>query len=385
VTKSDIAPAAYAGLHRDIADVLTSTRAAAARSVNALMTATYWEIGRRIVEFEQGGEGRAAYGEALIRRLGADLSQRFGRGFGWRNLAQMRAFYLAWPAEQIVQTLSAQSSSSPIVPTPSANSAARAVSGVPLRAVLEPAALAQAFPLPWSAYVRLLSVKTAAARAFYETEALREGWSVRQLDRQISSQLYERQALSRNKAALLKKATNVQPGDLLTPEEAIRDPFVLEFLDIKDEYSESDLEEALIQHLADFLMELGDDFAFIGRQRRLRIDDTWFRVDLVFFHRRLRCLVIIDLKVGRFSYADAGQMHLYLNYAREHWMKPGENPPVGLILCAEKGAAEAHYALDNLPNKILAAEYQTVLPDEAMIVQQLERTTAELERRTGPA
>ncbi|SAL67845.1 PDDEXK nuclease domain-containing protein [Caballeronia humi] len=385
MTKNDIAPAAYAGLHRDIADVLTSTRAAAARSVNALMTATYWEIGRRIVEFEQGGEGRAAYGEALIRRLGADLSQRFGRGFGWRNLAQMRAFYLAWPAEQIVQTLSAQSSSSPIIPTPSANSAARAVSGVPVRAVLEPAALAQAFPLPWSAYVRLLSVKTAAARAFYETEALREGWSVRQLDRQISSQLYERLALSRNKAALLKKAANAQPGDLLTPEEAIRDPFVLEFLDIKDEYSESDLEEALIQHLADFLMELGDDFAFVGRQRRLRIDDTWFRVDLVFFHRRLRCLVIIDLKVGRFSYADAGQMHLYLNYAREHWMKPGENPPVGLILCAEKGAAEAHYALDNLPNKILAAEYQTVLPDEAMIVQQLERTTAELERRTGPA
>jgi Uncharacterized conserved protein len=154
-------------------------------------------------------------------------------------------------------------------------------------------------------------VKTAAARAFYETEALREGWSVRQLDRQIGSQLYERLALSRNKAALLRKAADVQPGDVLTPEEAIRDPFVFEFLDIKDEYLESDLEEALIQHLADFLLELGDDFAFVGRQRRLRIDDTWFRVDLVFFHRRLRCLVIIDLKVGRFSYADAGQMHLY--------------------------------------------------------------------------
>jgi hypothetical protein len=158
---------------------------------------------------------------------------------------------------------------------------------------------------------------------------------------------------------------------------------VLEFLDIRDEYSESELEAALIQHLADFLLELGDDFAFVGRQRRLRLDDTWFRVDLVFFHRRLKCLVIIDLKVGRFSYADAGQMHLYLNYAREHWMKPGENPPVGLILCAEKGAAEAHYALDNLPNKVLAAEYQMVLPDEATIVRELERTRAELERRSG--
>jgi hypothetical protein len=167
----------------------------------------------------------------------------------------------------------------------------------------------------------------------------------------------------------------------VTAEEAIKDPFVLEFLDLKDEYSESDLEEALIHRLTDFLLELGDDFAFLGRQRRLRIDDTWFRIDLVFFHRRLRGLVIVDLKVGRFSYADAGQMHLYLNYAREHWMKPGENPPVGLILCTEKGAAEAHYALDNLPNKVLAAEYKTVLPDEKLIAEELERSRLELEKR----
>jgi predicted nuclease of restriction endonuclease-like (RecB) superfamily len=160
------------------------------------------------------------------------------------------------------------------------------------------------------------------------------GWSVRQLDRQIGSQFYERIALSENKAAMLGKAENSEPGDLVTPEEAIKNPFILEFLDLKDEYSESALEEALIQHLTDFLLELGDDFAFLGRQRRLRIDDTWFRIDLVFFHRRLRALLIADFKVGKFSYADAGQMHLYLNYAREHWMKPGENPPIGLILCA---------------------------------------------------
>ena len=382
MTQRGVEKATYAGLHREIAEVVASTRAAAARSVNALMTATYWEIGRRIVLFEQGGDERAAYGEAVIRRLGADLSQRFGRGFGWRNLAQMRAFYLAWPADRIVQTLSAQSTAPKIVPTPSAKSTKRlSVAGAEEATPLELSTVAQAFPLPWSAYVRLLSVKAAAARDFYEAEALREGWSVRQLDRQVSSQLYERLALSRNKASLLGKAAEPQPGELLTPEEAIRDPFVLEFLDMKDEYSESDLEAGLIQHLADFLLELGDDFAFIGRQRRLRIDDTWFRVDLVFFHRRLRCLLIIDLKVGRFSYADAGQMHLYLNYAREHWMKPGENPPVGLILCAEKGAAEAHYALDNLPNKVLAAEYQTVLPDEATFARELERTRIELERR----
>jgi predicted nuclease of restriction endonuclease-like (RecB) superfamily len=184
--------------------------------------------------------------------------------------------------------------------------------------------------------VRLLSVRNSEARTFYETEALRSGWSIRQLDRQIGTQFYERMALSQNKAAMLEKTANTEPGDLVTPEEAIKDPFVLEFLDLKDEYSESDLEQALIHRLTDFLLELGDDFAFLGRQRRLRIDDTWFRIDLIFFHRRLRALVIVDLKVGRFSYADAGQMHLYLNYASEHWMKPGENPPVGLILCAER-------------------------------------------------
>jgi len=204
---------------------------------------------------------------------------------------------------------------------------------------------------------------------------------MRQLNRQIESQLYERIALSRNKAAMLEKAKKTERSDTITPEEAIKDPFVLEFLNLKDEYSESELEDALIQHLADFLLELGDDFAFLGRQRRLRLDDTWFRIDLVFFHRRLRCLVIIDLKVGTFGYADAGQMHLYLNYAREHWMKEGENPPVGLILCAGKGIAEARYALDNLPNKVLAAEYQTILPNEKLIVDELERSTQQLEER----
>jgi predicted nuclease of restriction endonuclease-like (RecB) superfamily len=309
--------------------------------------------------------------------------KRLGRA----NLASMRAFYIAWPETEIFQTVSGKSVAPEIVQTPSGLSPQpRGVQDSSTAMPQFPQLVAR-FALPWSAYVRLLSVKTAAARAFYEAEALREGWSVRQLDRQIGSQLYERLALSRDKAALLRKAAEANAGDVLTPEEAIRDPFVLEFLDLKDEYSESesDLEAALIQRLADFLLELGDDFAFVGRQRRLRIDDTWFRVDLVFFHRRLRCLVVIDLKVGRFSYADAGQMHLYLNYAREHWMKPGENPPVGLILCAEKGAAEAHYALDNLPNKILAAEYQTVLPDEKLIARELERTRAALEQRRRSA
>src|SRR6266851_2632878 len=332
------------------------------------MTASYWAIGRRIVQFEQQGEKRAEYGDVLVGQLADDLTRQFGRGFSQPNLWKMRAFYLAWPDKQILSTLSIESSKS---------SSSKDLALLPL----DVEASAAAFPLPWSSYVRLLSVKRTEARAFYEAEALRSGWSMRQLNRQIESQLYERIALSRNKAAMLEKAEKAEPSDTITAEEAIKDPFVLEFLNLKDEYSESELEDALIQHLADFLLELGDDFAFLGRQRRLRLDDTWFRIDLVFFHRRLRCLVIIDLKVGTFGYADAGQMHLYLNYAREHWMKEGENPPVGLILCAGKGAAEARYALDNLPNKVLASEYQTVLPNEQLIVEELERSTQQLEER----
>jgi predicted nuclease of restriction endonuclease-like (RecB) superfamily len=361
-------PENYDNIRSGIVELLKAARSAAARNVNSIMTATYWEIGRRIVLLEQGGEQRAGYGEQLIEQLAADLTRQFGRGFKRTNLWQMRAFYLAWPQAQILQTPSGESVTSLSINDMEKHPASTA-------------AVATRFPLPWSAYVRLLSVKNPDARSFYESEALRTGWSVRQLDRQIGSQFYERIALSKNKAAMLEKAETPESADAMTPEEAIKDPFVLEFLDLKDEYSESDLEEALIRHLTDFLLELGDDFAFVGRQRRLRLDDNWFRVDLVFFHRRLRCLLLADLKIGKFSYADAGQMHLYLNYAREHWTKPGENPPVGLILCAEKGAAEAHYALDNLPNKILAAEYQTVLPNEKLIAEELERSRRELEQR----
>lgn len=229
--------------------------------------------------------------------------------------------------------------------------------------------------------MRLLALADAKARRFYEAEALRNGWSMRQLVRQIDSQFYERTALSRNKVAMLAKGALGDASDALTPEEAIRDPYVLEFLQLKDEYSETQLEEALIHKLEDFLLELGGDFTFVGRQRRLRIGDSWFRVDLLFFHRRLRCLVIIDLKLAALHHADVGQMHLYCNYAREHWTLPEENPPVGLILCARRDEALARYALDGLPNKVLAAEYRMVLPDERVLVGTLRQARREVERR----
>ena len=228
-------------------------------SVNAVMTATYWEIGRRVVEYEQDGKARAGYGEALLRRLSADLTRRFGRGFSERNLEQMRAFHEGWP---ISQTLSAESRNSSagrgtadISQTASAESG-RTRSATPSR-ISGAAGLGARFPLPWSHYVRLLAVRNSLAREFYEAEALRGGWTVRQLDRQIGSQFYERTALSRNKAAMLRKGEHRHPGDAITPEEEIKDPLVLEFLDLKDEYSETELEVALIARLEQFLLELG--------------------------------------------------------------------------------------------------------------------------------
>ena len=261
------------------------------------MTTTYWEVGRQIVEWELGGTERAEYGAELLKRLGHDLARRFGRGFSWRNLYNMRLFYLGYRA--ILQTTSAK-----LHPPPKKG----LVIGKLQTLSAKLAGGSRQFPLPWSHYVELLTVDDPEGRTFYETEALRGGWSVRQLRRQISSKFYERTLLSRNKAAMLRKGEKPLPADSVAPEEEIKDPLVLEFLDLKDEYSETDLEEALIRHLESFLLELGGDFAFVGRQRRLRIGNAWYRIDLLFFHRRLRCLMIIDLKLGTFTHADAGRL-----------------------------------------------------------------------------
>jgi predicted nuclease of restriction endonuclease-like (RecB) superfamily len=376
----------YANLLDGIGGLLESARRASVRAVNAFMTATYWEIGRRIVEHEQGGRDKAKYGDAVIDRLAKDLTERFGRGFGRRNVFQMRAFYLACPRPALpsggdaalparkVQTASALSEA------PAPNQAIVQTLSAQSSLVMPLAELTRAFPLPWSHYVLLMSrSRSPEAFAFYQTEALRGGWSVRQLQRQMDSQFYERTALSRNKAAMLNKGAKPQPGDAVSADEEIRHPLVLEFLNLRDEYSETDLEDALIRHLEAFLLELGNDFAFIGRQRRLRIDDEWYRVDLLFFHRRLRCLVIIDLKLGHFTHSDSGQMHLYLNYAREHWVQPGENPPIGVILCSGKSEALVRYATGALPNKLLVREYLTALPDEKLLSTELEKTRREIE------
>lgn len=204
---------------------------------------------------------------------------------------------------------------------------------------------------------------------------------MRQLERQINSQFYERTVLSRNKKKLLLKGQVRKTEDTITPDEEVKDPLVLEFLGLKDEYSETQMEEAIIQKLETFLLEMGNDFAFVGRQRRLRIDDEWFRVDLLLFHRRLRCLVIIDLKLGRFTHADAGQMHVYLNYAKEHWAQSGENPPVGIILCSSKGNSLVRYSTEGLPNKTLVREYLHTLPGQRLLIKQIEKARNSLEQQ----
>ena len=359
---------------KDIVELLESARKAAARSINSIMTAVYWYIGRRIVEQEQGGKERAEYGMNLIARLSVDLSDRFGRGFSSDNLESMRIFYRAFPSAKISETLSRKSGSVTIQEKQSKSET--------LLREFNIADVSESLPLSWSHYVRLIRrTRSQEALEFYHRETLRGGWTVRQLERQINSQFYERTVLSRNKKKLLLKGQVRKTEDTITPDEEVKDPLVLEFLGLKDEYSETQMEEAIIQKLETFLLEMGNDFAFVGRQRRLRIDDEWFRVDLLLFHRRLRCLVIIDLKLGRFTHADAGQMHVYLNYAKEHWAQSGENPPVGIILCSSKGNSLVRYSTEGLPNKTLVREYLHTLPGQRLLIKQIEKARNSLEQQ----
>jgi predicted nuclease of restriction endonuclease-like (RecB) superfamily len=378
----------YDQLLSDISGLLELARRGAARSVNAVLTATYWQIGRRIVEHEQEGKERAGYGEGLLAHLAADLTRKHGRGFSRRNIEQMRAFYLGW---EIAQTPSAQFEARARLSTESRNplpAIVQAPTGqsqiaqtVSAKSGFLPAA--GVFPLSWSHYTRLLAVEKPHARAFYESEAIRGGWSVRQLDRQISTQFFERTAHSKRQAAMLARGQQTRPEDTVSMEDEVRDPYLLEFLNLKDEYSESDLEEALVRHLETFLLELGAGFTFVARQKRIRIGDEWYRIDLLLFHRRLRCLVVIDLKIGKFTHADAGQMNLYLNYVREHMLEPGENDPVGLILCSAKNDAVVHYAMGGIKAKAFASHYLTALPDPETLRQEILTTQHALATRAA--
>jgi predicted nuclease of restriction endonuclease-like (RecB) superfamily len=361
----------YGNLLSSISGLLEGARRQSARAVNIILTAVYWEIGRRIVEFEQQGKDKAEYGEEIIEQLSLDLTKRFGRGFSRSNLFQIRLFYLCYRKK--VQTLSGQ-----FQRAGGATKKIQTVSGQLNGLFVEK--MTKIFPLSWSQYARLLSVEDENSRKFYEEEAIHGGWSVRQLDRQISTLFYERTLLSKNKAVMLKKGMAVRSEDIVSAEQEIKDPTILEFLNLKDEYSETELEEALIHRLEDFLLEMGQGFTFVARQKRIKVGNAWYRIDLLLYHRKLRCLVVIDLKVGNFTHADAGQMNLYLNYVAENMTLPEENPPVGIILCAEKDDTVAHYAMGGLTNKMLASRYKLQLPDKKKLESQIEKAQQEFQR-----
>ena len=341
----------YEGLIRDLSSLIETGRKAAARSVNVVLTATYWLMGRRIVEYEQKGEERAQYGLKLLADISKRLVSKFGRGFNERNLEYMRQFYLAYP--EISNTLCSESPSAP-----------QKVEGIIQ-------SLVGRFTLTWSHYRLLMRVDNAPKRDFYEAECICGGWPVRQLDRQIQSLLYERSRLSKQKRAVIAKAH--ENKIIVRPEDEIKDPYVLEFLGLKDEYSESELEDALISHLENFLLELGRGFTFVARQKRFEIGGINYRIDLLLFNRLLKALVLIDLKIGDFSHADAGQMNFYLNWAKHEAILPGENEPVGIILCSGKDKTYVKYALGGLSNKIFVSNYKLKLPNPDELQRELER------------
>jgi predicted nuclease of restriction endonuclease-like (RecB) superfamily len=320
--------------------VVMSERIAAARrrslsAVSREMVVLHWELGRHIVEFEQGGEVRAEYGEALIPALAAELTLAHGRGFSERNLWNFRSFYMAFP---ILQAVPAE--------------------------------------LSWTHLLRLLRVENELARQFYVKQCAMEIWSTRELDRQVNSMLFERLALSTDKDGVLALARRGHAPQ--RPEELLKDPFVFEFLGLKIDHalSESELEARLLGHLQEFLMELGRGFCFVARQKRITVDADHFYIDLVFYHRILKCFVLIDLKMEPFKPADAGQMNFYLNWMKEQEGSPDDNPPVGILLCMDRNELYVKYATMGMENLVLAGRFALQLPDP----EQLSAAVAEVLR-----
>ena len=384
-------PDGLAPLIAEVRQLVQAARHTAASAVNTLQVLTNFEIGRRIVEHEQKGEKRAEYGQEMLKTLSVRLTEEFGRGFSKSNLAAMRSFYLLWAervqivqkpsgklaAGEIFQQPTGKLSVTPIQQQPAVKLASSEISQQltgklsPLQISQQPIAKFRSlFPLSWTHYVELLTVKDPGERSFYEIEATNEGWSVPELKRQKASCLYERLALSRDKAGIKRLA---REGQIITrPEGVLKEPLVLEFLglDEKAAYSESDLESALISYLEKFLLELGKGFLFEARQKRFTFDDDHFFLDLVFYNRLLRCYVVIDLKLDKLTHQDLGQMQMYVNYYDRHVKLPEENPTIGLLLCKEKKDAVVKLTLPKDAN-IHAKEYQLYLPSKELLKTKL--------------
>ena len=317
-------------LYNKIACLLEEARRKVASAVNIAMVYTYFEIGRIIVEDEQNGNSRAEYGKEVLKSLSERLTRKFGKGFSVENLDRMRFFYKTY-----------------------ANSST----------------LLTNFTLSWSHYLFLMRIDNKAERDFYEKEAENSNWSLRELKRQFDSSLYERLALSKDKDEV--KKLSAQGIIIEKPADIVKDPYVLEFLGLPEQasYSESELEQGLINKLESFLLELGKGYAFVGRQVRITFDEKHFYVDLVFYNRILQCFVLIDLKIGEISHQDLGQMQMYVNYYDRFVKLEHENKTVGIVLCKKKDDALVEITLPEDNNQIFASKYQTVLPDKQSLAK----------------
>jgi predicted nuclease of restriction endonuclease-like (RecB) superfamily len=368
------------GLFDRVVSILEHARVAAVRTINTQMTVAYWLIGREIVEEEQRGERRAAYGAQLIDDLSKSLTDRYGRGFSVPNLRNFRQFYLSYPDRLPAPPSGVGAADLEKRYTLCSESWEETIAAASESASLEKRQCYGFAPeLSWSHYRLLMRVENRQARSFYEIEAARSRWSVRQLSRQINSLLFERLAASRDREGVLRLANEGQVVE--TPVDAIKDPYVLEFLDLPEspDLAESGLEKALINHLQQFLLELGSGFAFVSRQGRLTLDGDHFYPDLVFYHIKLKCYVIIDLKVARLTHEDLGQMLMYVHYYDREVCTAEDAPTLGLILCTDKNDAVVRYVLDEQNETIFASRYKLYLPTEDELRQELERERRLLE------
>ena len=354
-----------------IRHIWDSARTQAARSVNTAHVCANWLIGQQIVEAEQGGAKRATYGKALLKALSEQLSGEYGDGFSVSALQYMRSFFLAFP-----ELLAKQHAVRVVLDVAQIQHAVRGESAAD--SDLQPGMLNPG--LSWTHYRTLLKEERRAVRDFYEIESVRNGWSARQLERQMASFLFERLAKSRDKKGVLALANEGQVP--IRPQDVIKDPYVLEFLDLPESHRlvESRIEEALINQLQAFLLELGSGFAFVGRQRRLTLDGDHFYPDLVFYQVKLKCYVVIDLKVGKLTHGDLGQMQLYVNYYDREVATKGDNPTIGLVLCSEKNDAVVRYVLADKSEQIFASKYQFALPSEADLRAEMRRELEQFER-----
>lgn len=359
-----------ASLFERVAGILESGRGRVLRTINHETVLAYWLIGREIVQALQGGEARAQYGNALIADLSKCLTEHYGAGFSAANLKNFRQFY---------QTYSDRAAS---ISHPS-GSQLTASDGLNPKGYPAGSESPSGFHpnLSWSHYRALMRVENVAARQFYETEAVQSNWSRRDLERQIGSLFYERLLVSTDKTAMLK---GVQQESMpLNPLDMLKDPYVLEFLDLPSvpQLQENQLEQAIIDKLQHFLLELGRGFSFVARQKRMRFDDKDFYVDLVFYNYLLKCFVLIDLKIGELSHQDIGQMDGYVRMYEAHAKVEGDNPTIGLILCSEKNAAVARYSVLNDSQQLFAAKYQFTLPSEDELQREILRERALIENQ----